>query len=247
MMVRAEIAARLRERVPEDCFVVPGSLPVISFGDAFTADVATIALNPSWREFIDANQQWRDGEQRRLESLRSLGVSAAAQLDDVQLDTVMRRSNGYFQHHPYRTWFNPLNTVVREATGADFYSGTACHLDLVQWSTYKVQKDLGAAWSALVHRDKQFLAWQIETASARTFVMNGKTVVDSLVAEGLVSIPEEHRIDYTDVHGKLRYVTVFAARANGKTFIGWNLTLAYGVPKVIRADFIRTLQQALQV
>ena len=34
--------------VPE---VVPGSTPVIAFGDPLTATVATLGINPSWREF----------------------------------------------------------------------------------------------------------------------------------------------------------------------------------------------------
>jgi hypothetical protein len=35
--------------VPE---VVPGSTPVIAFGDPLTATVATLGINPSWRKFL---------------------------------------------------------------------------------------------------------------------------------------------------------------------------------------------------
>ena len=247
MSVRPEIAERLRRSIPANHSIVPDSLPVISFGDAFAAEVASIALNPSWREFWDKGNIWRDGDKRRLESLRSLGVRSARDLTDAHVVQTIERSNAYFQHQPYKTWFNPFNKIVQEVTGRSFYDGTAAHLDLVQWSTYEVQKNLGDAWHSLVEQDKQFLLWQLETTSARTFIMNGRTVVDALIAESVVPTLESEQVHYTDNKGKPRAITVYAGRANGRVYIGWNLVIAYGVPKAARAAFVDTLRAAVAV
>ena len=247
MSIRPEIAERLRRPIPQDHFVVPHSLPVISFGDAFTADVATIALNPSWREFWAKGNVWLDGDKRRLESLRSLGATNAHELTDAHIAQTVARSNAYFAHQPYKTWFNPFNTLVQDVTGKSFYDGNVCHLDLVQWSTYEVQKNLGNAWQSLVQQDKQFLVWQLETTSATTFIMNGRTVVEELVKEAVVPSLESEQVHYIDNQGKPRSITVYAGRANGRTFIGWNVVIAYGVPKAARSTFIDTLRAAITV
>ena len=244
MSVRPEIAARLRRAMPKDCSVIEQSLPVISFGDAFKARVATVALNPSWREFWDSEHVWRDGEKRRLESLRSLGLATPEALSDEHVEQAILRSDAYFAHQPYKTWFNPLNTLVRDVTGADYYDGSACHLDLVQWATATVQKDLGHAWDHLVEQDKEFLLWQLETTSADTIIMNGKAVVEALMQESVVPQLESEQLHYVNKQGKPRSVTVYSGRSHGRVYVGWNVVVAYGVPKDVRGAFIATLQQA---
>lgn len=47
------IEQRIRRPVPADSCVVPGSTPVVAFGDARAATVATLGLNPSRKEFLD--------------------------------------------------------------------------------------------------------------------------------------------------------------------------------------------------
>ena len=244
MSVRPEIALRLREEIPNELSVIPRSLPVISFGDAFSARVATIALNPSWREFWDKGQVWRDGSKRRLESLQSLQLQSARDLSDSHLEQVLQTSNNYFQKSPYRTWFNPLDRVLQDTVEASFYDATACHLDLVQWATFEVQKDLGPKWNRLVEKDKHFLAWQIETSTATTFVLNGKTVAETLQDVGVVPKLQSELMEVVDNDGKKHSVTIYAAYENGRRFVGWNRTLAYGIPKAVRPKFVAMLKEA---
>jgi hypothetical protein len=91
------IAERIRKPLPEGLCVLPGTLPVVSFGDPNQATVATLSLNPSWREFESADGVWLDGSRRRLASLISLGVPDPRELDDEQVATVAAESNGYFR------------------------------------------------------------------------------------------------------------------------------------------------------
>jgi hypothetical protein len=67
---------RLRSPKPAGCFIVQGSTPVIAFGDARNAKVATLGLNPSRQEFLDQNGRELVGEMRRFETLRSVGVAS---------------------------------------------------------------------------------------------------------------------------------------------------------------------------
>ena len=244
MKIRDEIVERLRQPIPERMSVIPKSLPVISFGDAFSARVATIALNPSWREFWDKGQVWREGSKLRLESLHSLGVRSVGELTDSHIEQTLTTSNNYFRISPYKGWFNPLDKVLQQTVNASFYDGTACHLDLVQWATADVQKDLGSKWDRLVERDKHFLAWQIQGSSARTFVMNGKTVAETLQQVGVVPQLELEKIEFKSEEGKKFSVVIYAAKQGSRRFIGWNRTLAYGIPKAVQRKFVTTLRAA---
>jgi hypothetical protein len=63
------IVERIRRPPPEGCEVVPGSTPVIAFGDVRTARVATLGLNPSKSEFLNKHGQELTGAHRRLATL----------------------------------------------------------------------------------------------------------------------------------------------------------------------------------
>jgi hypothetical protein len=46
LVIQPEVEARIRRAIPDGVGVLPGSLPVVSFGDPGTAAVATVSLNP---------------------------------------------------------------------------------------------------------------------------------------------------------------------------------------------------------
>ena len=54
--------------------VVPGSTPVVSFGNPDDACVATVSINPSYREFHDRSHSMLSETERRLETCSSLGL-----------------------------------------------------------------------------------------------------------------------------------------------------------------------------
>jgi hypothetical protein len=65
---------------------VPGSLPVLYFGDLLAASIATVGLNPSRQEYLSPEGEELDGPARRFETLRSLGVSSRTSLSDEHAD-----------------------------------------------------------------------------------------------------------------------------------------------------------------
>lgn len=128
----------IRRTPPEGAGVVPGSTPVVAFGDPDRARVATLGLNPSRREFLDRHGRLLDGSERRLATLASLRAVRLEDLGDKQVAEVITDCAGYFRRHPYRRWFDPLDRLLQSAAAASYYDSTACHFDLVQWATNPV-------------------------------------------------------------------------------------------------------------
>lgn len=67
-----QLVAMVRRVPPTGAPVVRGSVPVVAFGDPERAEVATLGINPSHREFAE-NGVLLSGQQRRLATLESLG------------------------------------------------------------------------------------------------------------------------------------------------------------------------------
>ena len=91
------IERRIRRPVPPDSSVIIGSTPVASFGNARTATVATLGLNPSRVEFLDRNGNQLVGGDRRLATHRSLGVSNLSDAPASVIDQFLRDCDTYFQ------------------------------------------------------------------------------------------------------------------------------------------------------
>jgi hypothetical protein len=62
------VTERIRRPIPAGLSVLPGTLPIVSFGDPSVAAVATLSLNPSWIEFEAPRGGWLDGARRRVAS-----------------------------------------------------------------------------------------------------------------------------------------------------------------------------------
>src|ERR1700751_4531155 len=107
--------------------VVTGSTPVVAFGDPLTATVATLGINPSWREFLADDGTLLHGRARRLSTLLSLSADSTASLRPDQVRTVIAECAAYFRpnRNPYRRWFDPLDNILRTALGASYYDDTA--------------------------------------------------------------------------------------------------------------------------
>src|SRR3954453_2939366 len=128
---RCQIAMAQRTPPSVNSFV-QGSTPVISFGDALRAEVATIGIHPTRREFEEKG--WLRESKRRLATLESLGASPGEELSAEQAHDVVIDCNLYFERNPYWRWFKPLGELLDSAVGASYRHGPACHLDLVQWA-----------------------------------------------------------------------------------------------------------------
>jgi hypothetical protein len=91
---RAKLYERLR-RSPS-VSTVPGSLPVLFFGDLFTAEVATVGLNPSDQEYLTKDGLLRDGPRQRFATIHSLRAENRASLSDDQCAEAIQWMRSYY-------------------------------------------------------------------------------------------------------------------------------------------------------
>lgn len=218
------VAARIRQRSPTGLPVVVGSTRVVAFGDVRTARVATLGLNPSKVEFLDYGGRELTGDERRLETLASLGVTDLASAPDETVARVFNGCNTYFKRRPYR-WFDRLGKVL-ENLGASYVGGSACHLDLVQWATDPTWGGLSPAQRRTsIASDIDFLRRQLENEHVRLLLLNGKSIVRG--CEKWLEIPL--REAESVVGSRVRMFTGNSDR--GVRVIGWNINLqsSFGV------------------
>ena len=218
--------------------VVSGTTPVLSFGDARHAEVATLGINPSRREFVE-NGRLLTGPERRLATLASLGAEGALRLTREQITTVINDCAAYFRRNPYRQWFDPLDKILQAALGVSYYDGTACHLDLVQWATDPV-------WGELDNRSRQLLLReslphlqnQLRLGNIRLVVLNGRQVLDYVLSVGLA------RLNLTDTLRVGNFSSsLYFGEADGVRFMGWsaNLQSSYGVSLEFKSQLVEWL------
>jgi hypothetical protein len=227
MIYNDEIVTRLSDRLrrPESPSTVPGSLPVLFFGDLPLARVATVSLNPSKREYLSAKGEELRGLNRRFETLGSLGARDRRTLDPGQCSRAISTMRGYFDPgRPVYSWFNGLARVL-DGMGTPYWKRQAAHLDLVQeaidptWSTLSAERPEEAR--TLLDQDQGFLRWQIETFPLQVLVCNGRSTFDAvsrLLGAEVVRSEKVARLTWSVAMGEVggRKVSV----------MGWNLPLA---------------------
>ena len=91
------IQDRLRTPPPAEMYVVPGSTPVLSFGPARSAVVATLGLNPSRKEFLDRDGRELTGPLRWLATHTSIGTSDLSNASVEVLAQILNDCDTYFQ------------------------------------------------------------------------------------------------------------------------------------------------------
>lgn len=221
--IRAAFHERLRrDPVPAS---VPGSLPVLFFGDLFSARVATVGINPSRQEYLGRDGRELAGTRRRFETLSSLEASSRAALTDEQADRAIRTMRGYYRPGGNAYWWFASYARVIEGMGASYAEGTAAHLDLVQESTDPVWRHLRstdpAQVEALLRADVPFLMWQIEHFRLTAVVCVSSTVA-RIVGESLCAVAAEQGST-----GKRRW-SVATATVAGRVIgvASWNRPLA---------------------
>lgn len=95
--------ARLSRPVPALPEIVPGSQPVVAFGNPHLADVATLSINPSRIEFhTPAGQPLRDADARLLMSDGGFGHFR-------EVLAAYGACLSYFGRNPYRRWSTSSN------------------------------------------------------------------------------------------------------------------------------------------
>ena len=211
---------RLR-RSPTD-HTVAGSLPVLFFGDLFTATIATAGINPSYREYVDSSGRELDGVFRRFETLSSLGAESRASLTDDQCDRAIKSMDHYFGPggRPVYEWFRHLHDLLR-GIGYSYESGDVAHLNLVQEATKPTWSDLERTEAKqLLDTGERFLQQEVVSFPLQVLLCNGRTPFDAmrrLIDGEVVASGEFQRLTWHVVDGKI------ASRRIG--IAGWNIPL----------------------
>lgn len=168
-----------------------------SFGDVSNATVATLGLNPSNREFVDANGNELQGDQRRFHTLNSLNIKNWGEVNDNHLEMIEMSCKNYFHRNPYDSWFKSLDKLISH-TNASYYSSMfeACHLDLIPYAT-------SVKWTSLSNSDKKtllenvgdLLGLIVRDSKIEVLILNGQTVINTLCE---LSDPYFKKLEYSD-------------------------------------------------
>lgn len=242
--MQAQYLQDMVQRLPPVSQIVHGSTPVISFGDCTSAKIATLGINPSASEFQDKNKRLFDGDDRRLSTLVSLGAESTASLNKTQVKTVIDDCFSYFHRRPFEPWFKPLNAVIKSSLGLCYYTGDACHLDLVQWATDPIWGRLRDrhAQKVLMEETAPHLNRQIENGRFEFVLLNGNAVIQQLTRCGLVRLEEiDERIAVSSISCRL-----YVGSKNRTRFLGWstNLQSSWGVPSEFSPALCRWIAKA---
>jgi hypothetical protein len=219
--------ARLRRQ--PSLHSVAGSLPVLFFGDLFSARIATVGINPSHQEYLDPGGHELTEDARRFQTLGSLHGPAREALTDDQCGRAINTMCRYFQPgKPVYHWFRPLDHLTR-AMGFCYAAGQAVSLDLVQEATKptwsELQQHSPHEALALLATDLSFLRWQLATFPLAAVVCNGKTPLRHVC--GLLDSPTEvDSIAQGRLGGVTWYVTYGRIAGRGVAVMGWNIPLA---------------------
>lgn len=237
------IIERIKKPVPKNSHIIEGSTPVISFGNALKANVVTLGLNPSKVEFLDKNNELLVANLRRLATYKSTGIKDITKASTEQVNQITSECNNYFQHNPYKKWFDPLERIISESTGASYYDGTACHLDLVQWATQPTWGDLPSnIKDSLIKSDREFLRLQLFNEKIKIVVINGGSVIKQVQAMG-IEIKEDSKIALGNVNYK-----IFKGHKDRVKYVGWsvNLQSSPGVSNLFKVQLTQQISKILK-
>ena len=162
--------------------LIEWSSPIPVFGDILNAEIATLGLNPSNREFVNANGTELTGEERRFPTLYSLGIKKWEDASQKEFEIIEESCSSYFENNPYDRWFKILDDLL-SGVSSSYYKGmpkVACHLDLVPFTTSKKWSELNnTQQKSLLNYSESFFLSLLENSNINTLILNGQTVVDS--------------------------------------------------------------------
>ncbi len=173
--------------------IIPWSCPVPTFGDLTNPQLATLGINPSYREFVDPSGEELQGELRRFHTLESLGLETWAEADARHLELILDTYRSYFFCNPYNAWFKKLDFAIAGANVSYYDSpSTACHLDLVPFATIRRWTELSAQQrSSLVAVSGDTLGMILRDSQVRVLILNGSSVVKGFQSVAGVSLRAE--------------------------------------------------------
>ena len=227
------IEDRIRRPPPTECCVLPNTPPIVSFGNAHTARIATLGLNPSYIEFEDGYV--------------AAGYGDLLFAPDSTIREILHDQYEYFQRKEYR-WFKPLETILNESH-ASYKDGSAASLDLVQWATKPVWSKLSVIVKRkLLSQDVPFLAQQLQNENFHTLLVNGSGVSKALQSHFQLKLSLVDTINGIPGTKTIRDTQLYFGRLFDRTcVIAWDINLQ-GTPfkgKGKKTQMIATLAKRI--
>jgi hypothetical protein len=221
------VIQRAMEPYPEIAEIVPFSTPVVSFGDATKADVITIGINPSSEEFLTSgkNKKLLQGTKKRLVDTEMLEHSQLQRLTREEAIRVIEGCYSYFSSGKSYDWFKHLNEYANQIFQADYYDGTAAHVDLVQWATDPVWGKIRDAKTRdnLLKGDIEFLKYQVNQKKYKIVFLNGSKVFEVTTKNAVLEAAEFYSIPYVTKSGGPRSLKLFSGKTSaGSQVLGWS-------------------------
>lgn len=179
-----DMLGHLHPNKTPDLDIIEWASPIPYFGNPTCSHVATVGLNPSNREFVDAGGRELSSDHRRFHTLSSLVLESWDKASHRDLKLIIDSCTEYFFRNPYDGWFKTLDKLIR-GTNTSFYSPLfqACHLDLIPFATSKKWAHLTTHQrQTLLEISKNFLSDTIRSSSIKLLILNGKTVVENFSA-----------------------------------------------------------------
>ena len=201
--------SRIRTNPIANLCIVNNSTPVVVFGNIEKSKVATLGINPSKNEFLDNLNALLSGDQKRFETLNSLEASDLSNLTDIQVEKVYDACIGYFKKNPYRKWFDQLENNILVKFNVSYYRDTACHLDVVQWATDPIWRNLDQnVKDTLVRNDIGFLETQLCEYRIEILLINGNTAIDifrkyfkpTLIKQTTLNVNDDNKVETCKVY-----------------------------------------------
>ncbi|MBZ5875516.1 hypothetical protein [Chromohalobacter israelensis] len=179
--------------------IIEWASPIPYFGDPSKAEIATVGLNPSNREFVSTEGFELTGSERRFQTLDSLEISSWELAKKDHLYKIYTSCTEYFFNNPYDGWFKALDKILG-STSFSFYSSLfhACHLDLIPYATEKKWAYLSTSQKAeLLKVSKSFLGETVKNSPIEILILNGKTVVDTFSKMTDISLRAYRKEEWT--------------------------------------------------
>lgn len=253
-MNRNEAIEKLMQlQPPKGIGIIPGTTPVISFGDFTTARVATLGINPSSREFLSGGKLI-PSDNKRLVDFEVLGSGASFPLTSDQASQVWDGCAQYFTtNRAYWSWFKPLSDLLRATGGLSYEDGSACHLDLSPWATDPVWRNLTKDQKQLLIQDGlELLNWQTRNNHLDAIIFNGRQVYEVIKEFTDIEIKEIEPFKYEAGGKQLTSELVVGVGPLGQKVLGWTLNLqevraTLGEKGEIRANLCIWLRKKMYV
>jgi hypothetical protein len=159
--------------------IVEHSTPIVVFGNIEKSKVATLGINPSKNEFLNKENVLLSDDKKRFETLKSIGAQDLSNLSDIQVKHIYDACISYFKVNPYRKWFDQLENHILVKFNVSYYLESACHLDVVQWATDPIWRNLDKKIrETLIRNDMWFLETQLCEYGLEVLLINGNSAIE---------------------------------------------------------------------